>query len=297
MEYNLKGLIDYWDKIFLAEDPFQTILDLENSDKLRTIISQKFDLRYYPEPFYGYFKEDMKTDILFLLLNPGQERVAELENRFPAETLAESRRLWNESTKLRHINWTKADFHKEEKNIYASEKWRNDRLVKALEILDEYKNEYVPPEKCFLHTAEFFPFRSKNFNISNDWIFNLNATKHMLGALKEITLKNKVRYIFGVSKSWFDILEHKNGIFEPKRIIRVTLKKKNSDPNSKSYSHRMALYSLTEEATPILVYKAWGSSRMNLPSNELAVKIIRYMLNVPGGELPTKDDKFYIFVD
>lgn len=98
-------------------------------------------------------------------------------------------------------------------------------------------------------------------------------------------------------KSWLDILEHKNGIFEPERIIRVTLKKKDSDPNSKSYSHRMALYRLTEEATPILIYKAWGASNMNLPSNELAVKIIRYMLNVPRGELPTKDDKFHIFVD
>lgn len=297
MEYNLKSLIDYWDKVFLAEDPFQTILDLENSDKLRTIINQKFDLRYYPEPFYGYFKEDMKQDILFLLLNPGQERMAELEGRFPAETLEESRRLWNESTKLRHINWTKADFHKEEKNIYAYDDWRYKRLVRSLEILDEYKNEYVPPEKCFLHTAEFFPFRSKNFDISNDWIFNLNATKHMLGALKEITLKNKVRYIFGVSKSWFDILEHKNGIFEPERIIRVTLKRKDSDPNSTSYSHRMSLYRLTEESSPILIYKGWGAQNMNLPTNKLAVKIIRHMLNVPGGELPTKDDEFYIFVD
>jgi hypothetical protein len=36
---------------------------------------------------------------------------------------------------------------------------------------------------------------------------------------------------------------------------------------------------------------------MNLPVNEIAVKIIRYMLGIKGGELPETDDKFNIIVD
>jgi hypothetical protein len=290
MEYNLKGITDYWKRVFASENPMEAVLSLENSNKLREIIRKKFDIRYYPEPFYGYLDGDTSLDILFLLLNPGQERVEELKGRFAADTLDESRRLWNESTRDRHLKWTFTEYHAEEQRIYVSEKWRYDRLVAALKILNEYENQYIPPDKCFLHTAEFFPFRSKTFSVSNKWIFELNSTKLLLGALKEITSMNKFRHIFAVSQSWFDILEYENDIFKPNRIMRVTLKKKETDLNSPYFSHRMALYSLTKQATPILVYKAGGSSRMNLPVNETAVRIIRYMLGVKGGELPEHDD-------
>jgi hypothetical protein len=297
MTYNLDGLINHWKNIFSSDNPFETLLNLENNDDLRKIIKKKFDLRYLPEPFYGYLDGDTSTDILFLLLNPGQERESELKERFTAPTIEESRRLWNESTQHRHLSWTKQDYLNEEKRIYVSDKWRYDRLVSALSVLGEYDGNYVPPDRCFLHTAEFFPFRSKTFDVTNNWIFELQSTRYLLGALRDISLHNKVRFIFGVSKSWFDILDCSNGIFEPMREIRVTLKKKSSDPNSDTYSHRMALYRLEKDATPILIFKAWGSSRMNLPVNKTAVKIIRYMLDVPGGELPIEDEDFLITVD
>ena len=129
---NLQEYIKYWQQIFSSEDPIKA-LGLNNFE----MNMELFDLDVAPEPYYGYFHEDMTNDVLLLLFNPG------------AKEKRTSKEGWNQSVRKRYTElWTKEIYDIEELKIKKESDWRSIYLERASNIVGG---------AGFLHTMEFFP--------------------------------------------------------------------------------------------------------------------------------------------
>src|SRR5690606_37070125 len=98
----IKEFNDYWKNFFNQE--VRDYNDVFN--QMPRSVKQYFDFEYLPEPFYGYLTEDMKEDVVLLLLNPGGIDIKVQQQFFNStapETLIE---LSNGYVKNRHLIWS-----------------------------------------------------------------------------------------------------------------------------------------------------------------------------------------------
>jgi hypothetical protein len=262
----LQDFVTYWRKVFSSEDPIKTLGLNEFEHNMK-----QFEIDVAPEPYYGYFHEDMSNDVLLLLLNPG------------AKDDRTSEQGWNASVKQRYVHlWSKNEYHVQEEILKGLNKWRDKRFNQATGIVGEVG---------FLHTMEFFPFHSRKDelteNFKRDWVNHFTYTDIAFQALKDIAINRKVKHIFSVSNDWIRILE-KHGVPLTNHII---LKK----DGGKDYSFQFKVYQISENALPILFCDLKGSP-MNLPRNSFAVQVARNLLGLTNLPVSTAHPLFEITV-
>lgn len=188
MSTKLQSYIKYWQQIFSSDDPIKA-LRLYNFEKEMSL----FDLDVPPEPYYGYFHEDMTDDVLLLLFNPGTKEKRTGEDG------------WNQSVKKRYTElWTKKRYEEEELRIKEESNWRHTYLESAKNIVGN---------AGFLHKMEFFPFHSQrdltSKKFKDRWI-NHESSELAFQALKDIAINQKVKQILTVNEIWPLVLEKHN---------------------------------------------------------------------------------------
>lgn len=180
MSNNLQSYLQYWKGIFSSRDPVEALRINEFEKDINL-----FDLDVAPEPYYGYFHDDMTNDVLLLLFNPGAK-----EKRTSEEG-------WNLSVRERYTKpWTKEMYIEEEQKIKLESDWRHSYLDRASKIVGQ---------SGFLHTLEFFPFHSPKDKTSDKfkekWM-NHASTELAFHALKDIAVNHKVKQILTVNEIW-----------------------------------------------------------------------------------------------
>jgi hypothetical protein len=259
MTSDIHKFVQYWKDRYTSQNLNEWLKATIDSmpSKLKMSI-QKLDdgTPLFPEPYYGYLSDDTSNDILLLLLNPG-------EVKQDVEQV-------NIQTIERFKTWSKNDYL-DEKNKISKDgfEWRDARRRDACRILDGTETSTFR----FLHTIEYFPFHSKKFDFldakSRRWIMEWEATHLMINAVREISLKSMVHFIFAIGILWTTILEDYG--FEQQSFITLGPKKN---------SHRIWRYQLPNQphSLPIVVYVS-GAGRMGLPTAQHATSVIRQMLS------------------
>jgi hypothetical protein len=253
----LQNYMEYWKNIFLSNDPI-TALGLNDFQK----DLERFEIDVLPEPYYGYFHEDMTNDVLLLLLNPGAkgERTQHQE--------------WDALVKKRYTElWSKEYFVEEEEEIRKSSNWRDQYLKKASDLVNGAE---------FLHTMEFFPFHSRKDELKRlkyKWMNHI-STELAFQALKDIAVNHKTKAILNVVDIWNQLLE-KNGV---PLIHHIELKKH----TNKEFSFQFKVYKFTENSLPILYCKLNGS--MGLPKNKYAVQVARRLLEFSSEQITSNEE-------
>lgn len=217
----------------------------------------------------------MKNDVFVPLINPGEIRIeGELLKLFPASTIEETKLKWNEHVKDRHLNWSENDYIKREQELIeilgtGKDNWRHKRFSQCKKLVGENIG--------FMHTIEFFPFHSKNWNVKQEvrenWLFSLKSTELAINAIEEISINHLVKHIMGIGKIWADILVK----YKDKFILEdyVELRGPKGGIAHRFYKFKSIKFS---DAMPIVIYS--GSS-MNFPSiDEKATKIMREFLEI-----------------
>ena len=272
MEYNLDSLIRYWRTVFESENPIRFLHQNERWSEVPKNIFNRFDLTYYPEPFYGYLDRDCSEDALLLLINPGEVPDSDLVSRYPSPggDKEASKALWNADVRQRYLGWTPEQFHAKEPIG-----WRETRRKQAQTIV----GERVP----FLHTIEFFPFHSKNWTVhlneQRSWIYNLESTRHSLGAIRHMAETKKVKFIFGIGNTWKHIIEAGNDIFEFDDVAEIEIWR----PGKTKPSFEIAMYRKNDGSLPIVITRL-GGNHMYLPTDPTAIMAIRSLYR--NGEIP-----------
>ncbi|HCG4535997.1 TPA: hypothetical protein NJY08_004847 [Salmonella enterica subsp. enterica serovar Typhi str. AG3] len=254
MSNNLESYLQYWKQIFSSANPVKA-LGINEFEKEMNLFN--FDIA--PEPYYGYFHDDMKNDVLLLLFNPG------------AKNKSTSEEGWNLSVKERYTQpWTKEKFNEVELKINLVSDWRHTYLKRA--------NNIVGPSG-FLHSMEFFPFHSPNDHTSKKfkekWM-NHVSTDLALHALKDIAVNHKVKQILTVNEIWPLLLEKYN--------VPLTHHVELFKQGGKAYSFRFKVYQFTQDALPILYCKSNGN--MQLLTNKFAVEVARSLIGLSTNSIP-----------
>lgn len=265
-------LDSYWKDFFSPANNLNIESNFEGFENIPLKIKEKFQLDFFPEPFYGYFHDDMSNDVLVPLINPGQISAESLQTLFPSPSNEITKMLSNNHIKERHLTWTKEDYIKREQefiDIQGEKNWRNTKFKQCKTI--------VGNEIGFMHTIEFFPFHSASWNISKqlqeNWLYSLKTTKLAIDAIEEISKKRLVKHIIGIGKVWVDILNW----YEEKFFLESYQELRG--PNG-GRAHNIYRFKLKNSPTslPIVIYS--GSS-MNLPTkDEKAVNLIRSYLEI-----------------
>lgn len=268
MNNGLNAYVKYWSDIFLAKDPSSELEELPQT------ILQRFQTEFYPEPYYGYFHEDMTNDVLLLLLNPGHKESMSLEENSS----------WNHAVRERYTRpWSKNDYLEEEGRIKSKSLWRFQHLQQARGIVGNVG---------FLHTMEFFPYHSKTDKLpasfKDAWMSKFHSTKLAVEALKDIATNKKVKHILSTNADWPRIFALCNVPLKRE----VELKRR----DGKSYSFNFKVFQFNDDALPMLMCNIRGNSRMDLPTNPSAVKIARILLGISDEPIPTEDSKFQIMI-
>lgn len=246
----LSQLVNHWKEIYSSSDPLAEIKkhDFDVPDSIKN----NFQFDVYPEPFYGYLNEDISKDGLLLLINPGEFN----------GTKDEINKL-NEFIKERYTLWSKEQY-KNEKVLLGkvNSKSFNWRQSKKRQL-----NRIISPEKIdFLHTMELFPYHSKKWkslpNDAKEWLFNSKTTKLNFEVIEYLVKNKKVNYVYGIGIGWIEIFASFG--YDPKEYYEF----KNGNGN---YSHRLFIYKVNSEATPIVIYVGHG---MNFPRNS---EVVSYM--------------------
>jgi hypothetical protein len=237
-------------------------------------IKEKFCVEYYPEPFYGYIHEDMSNDVLMPLINPGQVDEEFLQKFFGTSSKEETVIKSNFNVKNRHLNWNKDDFLFNEDKEYLGREWRRKKLNQCKKIIGN--------DISFLHTIEFFPFHSANWNmrknIKEDWIYSLETTNLFVNAIEEVSRNRLVKHILGVGKDWVTILESYKSKFFMESYEVMTGPKGGRAHSIYKFKPINSINPL-----PIVIYS--GVS-MNLPVNdENAVKVLSEFLELKATRL------------
>lgn len=263
MGNNLQEYINYWQQTFSTEDPIK-MLGLNEKEL------ELFDIDVAPEPYYGYFHQDMTNDVLLLLFNPGAK-----EKRTGEEG-------WNKQVKERYTElWSKEIYKNEELKISVESDWRNTYLDNASNIVGG---------AGFLHTMEFFPFHSQkdctSKKFKEKWMNHI-STKLAFLALKDIAVNHKVKQILTVNEIWPNLLEKYN--------VPLTHYVELFRKGGKAYSFKFKVYQFNEESLPILLCRSNGN--MKLPKDEFAVKIAHCLLGLSKRSIPLNNEfdiKVYI---
>lgn len=215
---SLLELYYFWREFYTKQKDVTSPYYDEVFDGMPEFIKEKFLVEYFPEPFYGYINEDISNDILMPLINPGQLDETFLQNFFGTSSIEETVKKSNYYVKNRHLNWNKDDFFLNEGKEYLGREWRKKRLNQCKKIIGN--------DISFLHTIEFFPFHSANWNmkknIKEDWIYSLETTSLFVNAIEEVSRNRLVKHIIGIGKDWVTILENYKSKFflESHEIIK-----------------------------------------------------------------------------
>lgn len=261
----IKEFNDYWKNFFNQE--VRDYNDVFN--QMPSSVKQYFDFEYLPEPFYGYLTEDMKEDVVLLLLNPGGIDIKVQQQFFNStapETLIE---LSNGYVKNRHLKWSKTDYIKNEQFNYPGREWRRKKLSQCEKIV----GHPIP----FLHTVELFPFHSKNWimkkNIKEDWLYELKSTQLFVNAIEAISKNKSSKYILGIGKDWIDVLSR-----FPEKFYLANNKVIVGPKGGRAHSIYQFKLVSEENALPIIIYS--GVS-MNLPVNDVrALQVFKEYLEI-----------------
>ncbi|MEK3993037.1 hypothetical protein [Robertmurraya sp. FSL R5-0851] len=265
----IQELSAYWKKQYLQQKDLSSFQAEDNDFKEISIRTrEKFNLNYFPQPFYGYFEEDMKNDVLVPLINPGSLNASDVLKQFPSDSEIESRKQWNLNIVERHCTniWTKEVFHQKEREydrVFGGKNkhWRGRKLIEVRQLLGE--------DIGFLHTIEFFPFHSDSWKVSKkdrETLYNLPSTIHAIRVLEEIASTRAVRHILGIGLPWIDILSHYSNLFVLEDC--KTLKGPKGKVGQRFYKFKPVRNS---EGLPLVIY---STSSMNLPTNQEGVDII-----------------------
>lgn len=271
MNKGLYNFVQFWNEVYTADNPIEDLKRKENLEGVPESSYKKFQIGFYPEPYYGYFSEDMSNDVLLLLLNPG----------LVSETKPEEIKRKNDRIKKRYAEpWNKQDYFEEEERLKSVEKWRSTRFNQSKNIVGEFD---------FLHTMEFFPFHSKNFpgELTKEWVYNLNSTNLSFHALKDIAISKKVKHILSVGKNWEVVFE--------KRNVPLNREVELIKHDGQNYSFKFKQYQFTQESLPI-VSSILGSGAISLPSDEFAVKILRILLGLSNEQIPAEHPTYEIII-
>lgn len=291
---SVQCLIDYWKSVFSNENPNE-ILEREYS-VIPNDIMERFQTEFLPEPYYGYFHEDMSNDILALLLNPGEVSEDVLNKLADGESREEKVVSWNNQIRNRHLHWGKEEFIKWDKKLVeiASQVTDNPKLKKAL-LWRETRQRQASGFSSFnfFHTIEFFPYHSKSFKISSqelaNWMFELKTTNLAVNAVLEIARERKVKHIVGLQNPWKDILVYRNIPLLQEVIVR-----KRGSAGS-GYSFKFSKFQQTPKSLPIVIYSS-GAGYINFPVNPIAVQIIRILLGIEEGPIPSEHEDYEISI-
>lgn len=263
MERNkLENFIDFWENIFSSENPLAKIYSMDGEMPQNLSKWFQYDIPVYPEPFYGYFKEDMTKDVLLLLINPGQ-----LQN-----DVKELKRL-NSFTVDRIINWKKEDYL----NDTARLEKVNNLAVKWRRTMQNSINNIIGSAKYY-HTIELFPYHSKTWKSFNkaekEWYYNTKSFKLLIDAIIDIANSKKVKYILAKGKDWIEVLEKNNFklIGEPEIIY----KNETGGISHRIYKYR---YEGNESSLPIVIHISGGGG-MFFPKDQEAVNCIRKFIGI-----------------
>ncbi|ACT03358.1 hypothetical protein Pjdr2_4745 [Paenibacillus sp. JDR-2] len=260
----LESYLSYWNQ-FYASGKY----DLKEA--LPAEVISYFDADFYPEPFYGYLNEDMSNDALLLLINPGDILIDKLRKSNPSLDYEGICRQFNDFVGNRYLNWTKEDYiHNEVINrTTPGGKWRASRLKQ----LEQLTNENLG----FLHTLEFFPFHSKQWNVrkslKEEWLYELESTQLAMQAIGDISTQRKTKHIVGIGLDWVVLFGKYPELFE--RTNEYTITGKTGKP-----AHRVFQFKVkgNSDSLPIVIYS--GSS-MNLPvGTDSAVRLLRQALEL-----------------
>ncbi|OOM78801.1 hypothetical protein [Clostridium sp. BL-8] len=246
-------LLKYYRRIYQSKDPIKEILKVEG--EIPKSVKEKIQSQFSPEPFYGY------KDALLLLINPGE---------VSSEKNVCSDEMFNKFHKDRYLNWTRKEYLEEGERLKEihriGNKWREKRR-------EEINNIVSPEEVPFMHTMEFFPYHSKQFNFGSktnmEWMCDLKTSELLMKSIKYIAEHNKVKYIFGIGLPWVTIFEYYR--LKPCEV------KEWKNPNTGKYRFRLFKYKFEGNSVPVII-SILGSGRIALPKNSEVVEVIRKML-------------------
>ena len=266
----LVKLNTYWSDFFEKLNGKELDSIIEGLGEIPPKFKKKFQLEYYPEPFYGYILEDMTNDVLVPLINPGEIKKEDLSLLFESESFEQTITLSNNHIKERHLTWNKDDYLRREKEfleIIGEKEWRNQRFKQCRNIIGK--------DIDFMHTIEFFPFHSKKFTINKSeekWLQEHKYTQLSIDAIEEISKKRLVKHIICIGKVWITILK----LYDEK--FKLESHEQLYGPNG-GIAHTIYKFKPIDSpnALPIVVYS--GPS-MSLPREERAVNIMRNYLEI-----------------
>lgn len=279
---SVQYLIDYWKSVFLHENSNE-ILEKEYSVIPRKTM-ESFQTEFLPEPYFGYFHEDMSNDILALLINPGEVSEDILNILAEGESREEKVVSWNNQIRNRHLHWGKEEFIKWDKKLVeiASQVTDNPRLKKALMWREIRRKQALGFSSFnFFHTIEFFPYHSTRFAVSSEeqlkWMFELETTNLAVNTVLEIAREKKVKHIIGSQVPWRDILKYKGVPL----VQTVTVIKQGGS----RFSCKFFKFQPTPDSLPIIIYQS-GAGFINFPVAPTAVYIMKILLGDIEGPIP-----------
>jgi hypothetical protein len=251
----IEEFTNFWQDIFTSDNPSERLQELDG--KMPVSIATKVNTHVYPESYYGYLGEDISSDVILLLINPGY--IEEDDDYI---------QRYNAFIKHRHLHWTKAEYLQEDKLLGdmhpAALRWRNVRKRQAENILHETIG--------FLHTIEFYPYHSKKWAVykpqEKNHIYSIQSTNKAFRAITYLAKSRRPKAIFAIGKPWLEIFTHYGFKSKNEEI---------SKPNSKRFSHKFHQFRVRECALPIVVYIN-GAGGMNLPCEDEATNVMRRLL-------------------
>ena len=272
-------LVETWRAVYSSESPLQTLQEIDGAYPTELLNEMNQPDFLMPEPFYGPFEQDMRNDLLLLLMNPGQvylqEKYAPIINRKTAERytywcredfLQECGRLDQEKIKIprsRNICDPACVLHD---LSWSGCRWRRIR----------YREAKFDVQLSFdlLNTMEYIPYHSKNYNDLGEikeWMHNATSTKLAFNAVCEIANNCLVKYIVSLGGAWIQILNSQGYAPIEDKTIRSS---------SGGILGRLIKYQLSQESLPIVIHLV--ASAVKFPANKVVINEMRRMLGEPA---------------
>ncbi|OZQ62753.1 hypothetical protein [Paenibacillus odorifer] len=253
------------------------MLEFYKTDEIRINhkLSNEVLTHIVPEPYYGPFHDMKEEDVLVLLLNPGTGD----ENIYLDD--------WNDQIRSRYQSfWSRKEYFAFDEDLKSRSNWREVCKNQTAQIINH--DGFVFD---FLHTMEFFPFRSKKDTLTaafkNAWVNHYPEGEIQFQALRDIAINKMVKYILAPSFAW-QLFFEKHGIQPEKEMIL----RKSTSKSTRGYSFNLALYRFPEGGTPVLFCRT-AQPGMGLPTNQSALRVMRIWLGIEEGDIPSQDEHYF----
>ncbi|TXK83599.1 hypothetical protein [Paenibacillus sp. N3.4] len=288
MSSGLKNYVDFWKEVYESPFPMNAVREVDGEFPPGMVEEMRQMATLYPEPYYGPFHEDIKNDLLLLLMNPG-------EVNEPREYLDH----WNPHIQQRYTSWNRADYFNEcgqfdkewisipeNKNICSPDcplhvlskvgcRWRRVRYREAKHV--------IGLQFELLNTMEFIPYHSKRYNELgkfSEWVMSRKTTHMSYEALYDIAVNHRTKYIIGINSAWLDIFNSYG--HRPLEDISIL----DSTGNLKG---RLVKYQFTNNSLPIVMHLI--SRTVRLPLYPRVINEILRMLGLPQAKEQAPDDQ------